>query len=325
VLSPETRALVETYWQRRRSDPAWADEFHKLVDARFWKENDYKVGKPLDPKLPEDQPYVEIWLKLRDTIMAQFNGQPINDALVLLRNSLSLLDRNTAELIDGGQIKAHYIEDCAKDPKSDEVLAGAKLDKAQFSVLIHPDTSEKMIVQLNAVGFRHGSSIFVKRSAGLATTKSTLVHENNHALRPSSIGDAKADSFDRYKDEFQAYWVDPDFSGEADAGKRAQTIKDHILSDYPLLKKAYDSDATFKDKVDKHTRPDGNVINSARWAAIEKALDGPAADVPTVMSSIKAMSKEERGVVSSDPNFIALLTNHLSADDLAKAKALLAS
>jgi hypothetical protein len=200
ALTPEARALVETYWKRRRSDPEWANEFHKLVDNRFWKETSYKVGKPLDPRLAEDQPFCEIWLRLRETLMAEFTGDRLHDVLALLRYSQSLAERNTAELVDSGKLKAHYIEDCALDPKSEEVLTAAGLDKSKFKVLLHPTTKEQMIVENDADGFRSGNSIFAARAAGIGRMKVILTHEGNHALRADKLSEADGSSFERYKD-----------------------------------------------------------------------------------------------------------------------------
>jgi hypothetical protein len=320
TLTPETKALVERYWKRRREDPAWTAEFHKLVDRLFWKETSYKVGKPLNPKLPADQPFCEIWLQTRDKLMAEFKGDPIGDTLVLLRYGESLLERNTAENIDSGKLKAHYMEDCATDPKSDELLKSWKMDPKVYVVLIHPDTKEQMIIQLNAIGFRSGGAIFVKRSQSIQSVRSTLVHETNHALEPDSISKAEAASFERYKDEFQAYWVDPDYAGVTDPDKRAAEIKAHILADYPQLKASYDADEDFKKKVDGHTRPSGNLINSARWAAIEQAVETAPVDAKVIVDNITAMSAEERAFVRADPNFSAMLGRGLGGAALKSAQ-----
>lgn len=319
-LSPETKALVESYWKRRREDPAWAGEFHKLVDRLFWKENAYKVGKALDPKLPEDQPFCEIWLQTRDKLMAEFKGDPISDAVVLMRHGETLLERNTAENIDSGKLKAYYLEDCAKDPKSEELLKGWKLDPKDFVVLLHPDTKEQMVIQTNADGFRSGNTIFTKRSQGIQTVRTNLIHETNHALQPDSISKAEAASFERYKDEFQAYWPHPAFVAEVDLDKRAAAIKTHLLASYPKIKAAYETDEEYKKKVDSHTRPTGNVINSARWAAIEQAIEKTPVDEKLIIDNITAMSGEERAFVRADPNFGAMLGRGLAGDALKTAQ-----
>lgn len=319
-LAPATLALVERYWQRRRADPAWTTEFHRLVDRLFWKETGYKVGKPLNPKLPADQPFCEIWLQTRDKLMAEFKGDPISDALALMRHGESLLERNTAENVDSGKLKAYYMEDCPTDPKSEDVLKRSGLDPKVYVILIHPDTKEQLAIQLNASGFRSGSAIFTKRAQTIQQVRSTLIHETNHALAPDSIGKATYTSFERYKGEFQAYWVDPAFSGEADLDKRAASIKAHILAGYPQLKASYDTDEGFKQKVDAHTRPSGNLINSARWAAIEQAVEANPVDAKLILANIAAMSDEERAFVKADPNFMALLNRGLGGAGLKVAQ-----
>lgn len=45
--------------------------FHAEVDRRFWEQTGYKVNQRLDPNLPEDQPYVRIWLRIRNQVRAE--------------------------------------------------------------------------------------------------------------------------------------------------------------------------------------------------------------------------------------------------------------
>lgn len=45
--------------------------FHAEVDRRFWEQTSYKVNERLDPNLPEDQPYVTIWLRIRNQVRAE--------------------------------------------------------------------------------------------------------------------------------------------------------------------------------------------------------------------------------------------------------------
>ncbi|GIW00024.1 MAG: hypothetical protein KatS3mg058_1427 [Roseiflexus sp.] len=45
--------------------------FHAEVDRRFWDQTVYKVNQRLDPNLPEDQPYVRIWLRIRNQVRAE--------------------------------------------------------------------------------------------------------------------------------------------------------------------------------------------------------------------------------------------------------------
>jgi hypothetical protein len=45
--------------------------FHVEVDRRFWQQTNYKVGQRLDPALPEDKPYIQIWTRIRDQVRAE--------------------------------------------------------------------------------------------------------------------------------------------------------------------------------------------------------------------------------------------------------------
>ncbi len=51
--------------------PTSGPAFNTEVDRRFWQQTSYKVGQRLDPKLPEDQPFVQIWLRLRDQVRTE--------------------------------------------------------------------------------------------------------------------------------------------------------------------------------------------------------------------------------------------------------------
>jgi hypothetical protein len=254
-------------------------------------------------------------------------ADPLQQALQELRDSTELVDRNTAELIDGGRLTALYLEDLRTDPDSDALLDGWGIDKTAFVVRLSP-AGERMVVQKNAIGtvYQEGgkSYIFVGKTLSVASMKATLVHESNHAMRLHEAGHTDAaDSIERYADEFQAYWVDPDFRGEADLDKRAANIKAHLLRDYPALKARYDTDADFKAAVDAHTRPDANVLNSARWRAIEEAVAGWGTDESAIYAAIQAMSPEERAIARTDPNLMALLRGDLSGDELQRALLLL--
>lgn len=48
--------------------PTSGPAFNAEVDRRFWDKTQYKVGQRLDPDLPEDKPYITIWLQIRDEV-----------------------------------------------------------------------------------------------------------------------------------------------------------------------------------------------------------------------------------------------------------------
>jgi len=182
-----------------------------------------------------------------------------------------------------------------------------------------------MVVQQNAQGTltRDGDQqiLIAARGVGVARMRSILVHETNHALRLED-GTEDADSFARFQDEFQAYWV-AEFRGVADLDDRARQIREHILRDYPSLRARYDTDEDFKRQVDGYSRPDANVLNSARWRRIEEAAAGLGTDEDAIFEAIRSMPPEERAAVKSDPNFMGLLRDELSGEDLQRALLLL--
>jgi hypothetical protein len=144
--------------------------------------------------------------------------------------------------------------------------------------------------------------------------KGTLIHESSHILVKSygQHPDTKTDaaSFDRYKDEFRAYFVEQygPFSGEKDLDTRAGKIKRHLIGDsladtkgYPDLRNAYWTlpvGDKFRTDIDNHKRPDGfNLTNSIRLDQFFAALGPAAADpmkVDDVMVTISHLTAPER-------------------------------
>ena len=243
----------------------------------------------------------------------------IQQALAQMRTSAEPIEQNTAAEVDSGRIIAMYIEDCPVDPDNDALLDGWGYDKTQFIVRLHPATKERMVVQTNADGTQSGNHIFIARAATVDRARTILIHEVNHAMRLHEGGHTDAaDSFDRYQDEFQAYWV-AEFRGVADLDERARRIRTHILGGYPALRARYDTDEDFKELVDNYTRPDANVLNSPRWQAVERAVQGLGTDEQAVYDAIRQMSGEERSAALADPNFMDLLRGDLSGDELQKA------
>ena len=144
--------------------------------------------------------------------------------------------------------------------------------------------------------------------------KGTLIHESSHILvkaygeHPGTETDAA--SFDRYKDEFRAYFVEQfgTFADEKDLDKRAGRIKRHLIGDsladtkgYPDLRNAYwtlPATDKFRTDIDNHKRPDGfNLTNSIRLDALFTALGSAAADplaVDDVMVAVNRLTPAER-------------------------------
>ena len=247
------------------------------------------------------------------------SGDPIPTALEELRASDQIIDRNTAAEIDSGRIRAYYIEDCAVHPDSDALLTGWGMDTSVYIVRIHPVTRENLVLQKNYQGTADGNYIFVSRTVSVERTRQILVHETNHAMRLHEGGHADpAESFERYKDEFQAYWV-AEFRDVRDLDDRASQIRTHIIGSYAALHARYDTDAEFKRLVDNHNRPDANVLNSPRWQAVERAVAGLGTDEDAIYEAIRGMPTDERAALRADSNFMAMLRGDLSGDELQKA------
>lgn len=242
-------------------------------------------------------------------------ADPIPEALKQLRAG-TLIERNTAQMIDLGKVKYYYIDQCPPDPDSKLEATSPYLD------ILHPKTKEKLRIQKNAQGFRHDEYVFTARSVAVERVKSIFVHEVNHAMRGDHESDNNASSLARFKDEFQAYWV-AEFAGVADLDDRARQIKAHILRDYPALQSRYASDADFKKQIDGHTRPDGNVLNSIRWELVEKATKGAGTNEALLFAALRAMNGEERKYVRGQPQFMSMIKGDLKGDDLLIAYLLL--
>ena len=124
--------------------------------------------------------------------------------------------------------------------------------------------------------------------------KTTFVHESSHILvasygeLPQTVSSA---SFDRYQDEFRAYWV-ADYAN-LPLADRWKAIRRHIVGEnpnegtYPDLKTPYwAKDAAgnwanpaFRAQIDGHHAPTGfNLSNSPRLDALFTALGQAAAD-----------------------------------------------
>lgn len=252
---------------------------------------------------------------------AAAKGDVVQDALTELRASADATDRNTAKAIDAGTMTVRYLEDLKVDPDSDALLDGWGFDKTQLIVRLCPN-GERRVIQRNAEGSAHDDCgkawLFVAKSVSVARMRQLLVHETNHAMRLNEGPRPTADSFERYKDEFQAYWI-AEFRGVADLDARARQICQHILKDYAALGARYKTDKDFKALVDGHKRPDGNVLNSANWRAAEEAMAGWGTDETKLFAALSAMDPAERALVKANTTFMQKLRDDLSGDELARA------
>jgi hypothetical protein len=167
---------------------------------------------------------------------------------------------------------------------------------------------------------------------------SFFTHETSHILvrsygqHPNTAGDAG--SFDRYKDEFRAYFIDPYDSrfGRLEPDRRAVAIRTHLVGTsatqpnpatnaYSELQGAYWTNAAFKRQVDNHTRPDGfNVTSSPRLDQLFQLLTAAGTDparVDGVVLAIVRLPIAER-TEAAGASLVATLVQAL--DDAAQTR-----
>lgn len=139
------------------------------------------------------------------------------------------------------------------------------------------------------------------------TLASILVHETSHTLvaaygeHPGTVTDSA--SFDRYKDEFRAYFIDPydrRFSGLT-PDRRAAAIRTHLVGTsatnpnpathaYSQFQAAYWTTAAVKAQIDAHTRPDGfNLTSSPRLDELFQVLTAAGTDPAKVDDVVLAI------------------------------------
>jgi hypothetical protein len=151
--------------------------------------------------------------------------------------------------------------------------------------------------------------------------KQVFVHESSHILEASynelPQTTTNAASFDRYRDEFRAYWV-ADFANVPanDRWKqiRRQLVGTHAappVNGYPDLQNRYwgtnaagsGSDPAFRAQVDGYHQPVGfNLTNSPRLDAVFRALDAAATDPTKTDAAVLAilqLTATERGEARS--------------------------
>ena len=238
-----------------------------------------------------------------------------------MAHSADVRIRNTAELFDppgsppqGRRMRA---EPLTLRSDSAQLLADRGENPAADSYYfrgIHQDNEQKH--PRTTLGTIDGTTLLVRGRGSSGTWQpeddiiGTFVHEASHVLvadygeHPGTSTDAG--SFDRYKDEFRAYFVEPSFSPGVVGNARAAAIKTQLVGTalnsggYPDLNANYwATPATpFKAQVDGHLRPDGfNLNNSARLDRLVHLLRELAAGTSTlddVLFQISVLTPDER-------------------------------
>jgi hypothetical protein len=197
--------------------------------------------------------------------------------------------------------------------------------------------------QTNMIGTLKGGVMYLRGHynsgglMGLEDMASTVVHEVSHYLvkqygeLPKTATDSA--SFDRYADEFRAYWVEPKGvgAGLSDADKAA-AIRTHLVgtagnpaSGYPELHTAYFAPGAndFKTKVDALAGPIGfNVTNSLRLHRLWQLLTAPprdTEDIGVIATLIGALTPAERREARAS-SLIAKLIGKLATQDAARLR-----
>jgi hypothetical protein len=204
---------------------------------------------------------------------------------------------------------------------------------AYFFRGVHQDNEFKM--DQDTLGTIDGSTLLVRgRESGTWRTEddmiSTFVHEASHVL-VADYGEhpgtsTNAGSFDRYTDEFRAYFVEPGFSAGVVGDARAAAIKTQLVGTalgtggYSDLNANYwATPATpFKAQVDGHLRPDGfNLNNSAKLDRLVHLLRELAARTSTlddVLFQISVLTPDERTETAAATLLTTLLARVAAAD-----------
>jgi hypothetical protein len=197
----------------------------------------------------------------------------------------------------------------------------------------------------NVMGTVRGTTIIVRGKDQSGTWRDeddligVFVHEVSHLLvsgygeHPGTTTDAS--SFDRYKDEFRAYFIEPfgNFDRIVDPDAKARAIKTHLVGTsatvggYEYLRGAYwAGDAAtnqFRQDVDAHMRPDGfNQRNSPRLDRLFQLLtdaNAGRATVEQVLLQISLINDAERADAQAS-TLVQRLTRELGGTDATRVR-----
>ena len=227
--------------------------------------------------------------------------------------------RHTGALFSGAASRLHYD---AFTPRSDSaqlnLAAGTSAATTAYFFRGATQNNQHQSVPntMGTIDFA-SSTVLVrgKYADGTAPTDTYLmnvfVHEASHIL-VASYGEhpatrTDAGSFDRYRDEFRAYYVEPTgpYSGKV-GDDRAAAIKTHIVgtsaappTGYPDIQQAYwnpANAATFRAQVDAHKRPDGfNLTNRLDLDQLFTGLVGIPAGTSTIGQVLVLISRLDPG------------------------------
>lgn len=206
----------------------------------------------------------------------------------------------------------------------DAFFRGVKMDNAHFH-------------QKGMVGTLSGSVMYLRGhdSGGtpmsLESMANTVAHEVSHFLvkQYGEMPDTSksAASFDRYADEFRAYWIEDEVGAGLSDADRAAAIRKHLVgtaedpaSGYPEMHKAYfeEGENDYRTKVDALTSPTGfNLANSLRLHRLWQLLSRKRPSEETVgdiLLMVAGLTVAERREAKGSP-LIAKLVRRLPPAD----------
>ena len=259
--------------------------------------------------------------------------------------------RNTAQMMDapGGRAGGGRVRATPMTVRSDsaQLVADRGLNAATTTFYFYGTAQDnEHEFGPNTLGTIQGDSTIVirgKDSAGALRSHEeiirTLVHETSHIIvadygeHPGTKTDAG--SFDRYRDEFRAYFIEPVGPYSALApDDRADAIRTHLVGTaagtggYAELNAAYwatpHATNTFRTQVLAHRRPDGfNLDNSPyldRLVHLLRDQKAGRATVEETLFQITVLSPAER-TEAAGATLIASLLRELPAADASASAA----
>jgi hypothetical protein len=262
------------------------------------------------------------------------------DLIAHMQSHASQSVRNTAELFTGNPPMLTLDATTKRSDSPAQVAAAPSwVDQTLYDAFFRGVAMDNVhFHQSGMIGTLSGSVMYLRghdsagTEMGLDEMADTVVHEVSHFLvkqygeLPGT--DTDAASFDRYADEFRAYWVEANGigAGLSDAD-RAAAIRTHLVgtagnpaSGYPLLHAAYFKAGTntFKTKVDALTGPIGfNLTNSLRLHRLWQLLNKKRPDNETVgdiLLMVAGLTVDERREAKAS-SLIARLIARLPAED----------
>lgn len=215
--------------------------------------------------------------------------------------------RNTAELFTGA---APLLTMDAITKRSDSAVQVAKpglppwvTARAHDAYFTGVTMNNVMYSEPNMIGTLTGKTMYVRgHDAGgnllsMDEMAGVVTHEVSHWLvkqyKELPLTDVNASSFDRYADEFRAYWIQyRSMAGSKTGADRAKAIREHLVgtagdpnSGYSNFHSAYFAAGPgpnlFKQQIDALTGPIGyNLTNSIRLHRLWQQLTGRTSAAP---------------------------------------------